>query len=90
MKQIKFKNLKEDQTIQMIDMDDYFGDGIPKITKPLPKLQFIQKYLQEIIDDNDGEISANEAFEMMNVNDGGDSNKVYITVNDGVAQVLVS
>jgi len=88
--QIKFSKLKEDQIVQMIDLDDYFGDGIPKITKPLTKLQFIKKYLQEIIDDNDGEMSANEAFELMDVNDGGDSNKVFITIEDGEAKVILS
>ena len=49
--QIKFKNLTEDQTIQIIDLDDYFGDGIPKVTKPLTKLQFVKKHLQEIVDE---------------------------------------
>jgi len=89
--QIKFSKLKEDQIVQMIDLDDYFGDGIPKITKPLTKLQFIKKYLQEIRDDEDSGVeSANEAFEIMDVNDGGDSNKVFITIEDGEAKIVLS
>ena len=90
--QIKFKNLTEDQTIQIVDLNDYFGDAIPTITKPLTKKQFIASTLQEIIDDEDCDevTDANEAFSMINQNDGGDSNKVYITVIDGVAQIVLS
>jgi len=87
--QIKFKNLKEDQTIQVVDLNDYFGDAVPTISKPLTKKEFVEELLQEIIDDNDGEVSVDEAFELMAENDGGDSNKVYITVIDGVAQVVL-
>jgi hypothetical protein len=90
--QIKFKNLKEDQIIQMIDLDDYFGDCIPKITKPLTKLQFIKKYLGEIMDDedNEGVDDVNEAFEMLDSHGDGDSNKVFITVENGEAKIVLS
>jgi len=89
--QIKFKNLKEDQTIQMIDLDDYFGDGIPKITKPLTKLQFIKQYLGEILDDEDSGVDdANEAFSMLDSHGDGDSNKVFITVEGGEAKIVLS
>ena len=88
--QIKFKNLTEDQTIQIVDLNDYFGDGVPTITKPVTKKQFIKKHLQEIIDDEDCDMDVNEVFSMINENDGGDSNKVYITVIDGVAQIVLS
>ena len=86
--QIKFKNLTEDQTIQIVDLNDYFGDGAPTITKPVTKKQFIKKHLQEIIDDEDCDMDVNEVFSMINENDGGDSNKVYITVIDGVATIV--
>ena len=86
--QIKFKNLTEDQTIQIVDLNDYFGDGLPTITKPVTKKQFIKKHLQEIIDDEDCDMDVNEVFSMINENDGGDSNKVYITVIDGVATIV--
>jgi len=49
--QVKFKNLKEDQIIQIIDLDDYFGDCVTKISKPLTKPQFIKEHLQEMLDD---------------------------------------
>ena len=89
--QIKFKNLKEDQIIQMIDLDDYFGDCVPKITKPLPKLQFIKKYLGEILEDEDSGVKdVNEAFEMLDSHGDGDSNKVFITVEDGEAKIVLS
>jgi len=88
--QIKFKNLKENQIIQIVDLNDYFGDAVPTISKPLTKTEFIKKYLQEIVDDNDGEVSVDEAFEMISDDSDGDSNKVYITVIDGVAQVVLS
>ena len=90
--QIKFKNLTEDQTIQIIDLNDYFGDAIPTITKPVTKKQFILSTLQDIIDDEDCDevTNANQAFSMINQNDGGDSNKVYITVIDGVAKVVLA
>ena len=90
--QIKFKNLTEDQTIQIIDLNDYFGDAIPTITKQVTKKQFIASTLQEIIDDEDCDevTNANQAFSMINQNDGGDSNKVYITVIDGVAKVVLA
>ena len=86
--QIKFKNLTEDQTIQIIDLNDYFDDAIPTITKPVTKKQFILS----IIDDEDFDevTDANQAFSMINQNDGGDSNKVYITVIDGVAKVIIA
>lgn len=89
--QIKFKNLTEDQTIQIVDLNDYFGDAIPTITKPVTKKQFIASTLQEIIDDEDCDdvTDANEAFSMINENDG-DSNKVYITVIDGVAKIVLN
>ena len=87
--QIKFKNLTEDQTIQIVDLNDYFGDGVPTITKPVTKKQFIKKHLQEIIDDEDCDMDVNEVFSMINENDGGDSNKVYITVINGVAQIVL-
>ena len=87
--QIKFKNLTEDQTIQIVDLNDYFDDGIPTITKPVTKEQFIKKHLQEIIDDEDCDMDVNEVFSMINQNDGGDSNKVYITVIDGVAKIVL-
>jgi hypothetical protein len=86
--QIKFKNLTEDQTIQIIDLDDYFGDGIPKVTKPLTKLQFIKKHLQEIVDEED--VDVNEAFEMIDSDGDGDSNKVFVTVVDGEVKVILS
>ena len=86
--QIKFKNLTEDQTIQIIDLDDYFGDGIPKVTKPLTKLQFIKEHLQEIVDEE--EVDVNEAFEMMDSHGDGDSNKVFVTVVDGEVKVILS
>lgn len=86
--QIKFKNLTEDQTIQIIDLDDYFGDGIPKVTKPLTKLQFIKKHLQEIVDEED--VDVNEAFEMIGSHGDGDSNKVFVTVVDGEVKVVLS
>jgi hypothetical protein len=90
--QIKFKNLTEDQTIQIIDLNDYFDDAIPTITKPVTKKQFIASTLQEIIDDEDCDdvTNATQAFSMINQNDGGDSNKVYITVIDGVAKVVLA
>ena len=89
--QIKFKNLTEDQTIQIIDLDDYFGDGIPKVTKPLTKLQFIKEHLQEILDDEDcGVEDVNEAFEMIDSDGDGDSNKVFVTVVDGEVKVILS
>ena len=74
----------------MIDLDDYFGDGIPKITKPLPKLQFIKEHLQEIIDDNEGECTVNEAFEMLDSHGDGDSNKVFVTIEDGEVKIVLS
>jgi DNA-binding phage protein len=79
--QIKFKNLTEDQTIQMIDLDD-----VPNLSKPLTKKEFIKKYLQEIIDDNDGEVSVSEAFETI----ADDGDLLFITVTEGVAQVVIS
>ena len=83
---IKFKNLKEDQIIQMIDLDDYFGDGIPKITKPLTKLQFIKKYLQDEECDD-----VNAIFkDFVDIQGDGDSNKVFITIEDGVVKVVVA
>jgi hypothetical protein len=89
--QIKFKNLKEDQTIQMIDLDDYFGDCVPKITKPLTKLQFIKEYLSDILDDEDSGVKdVNEAFDMLDSHGDGDSNKVFITVEGGEAKIVLS
>lgn len=90
--QIKFKNLKEDQIIQIVDLNDYFGDAIPTITNPLTKKEFIKKHLQEIIDDEDCDdvTDANQAFSMIVDDCDGDSNKVYITVIDGVAQTITS
>ncbi len=89
--QIKFKNLKEDQTIQMIDLDDYFGDCVPKITKPLTKKEFIKEHLSEILDDEDSGVKdVNEAFEMIDSHGDGDSNKVFITVEDGAAKIVLS
>jgi hypothetical protein len=79
--QIKFKNLKEDQIIQIIDLDD-----VPTLSKPLTKKAFIKKHLQEIIDDNDGEVSVDEAFETI----ADDGDLMFIAVVDGVAQVVVS
>lgn len=89
--QIKFKNLKEDQIIQMIDLDDYFGDCVPKITKPLTKKEFIKEHLSEILDDEDNEgVDENEAFDMIDSNGDGDSNKVFITVENGEAKIVLS
>lgn len=89
--QIKFKNLTEDQTVQIIDLDDYFGDGVPKVTKPLTKLQFIKEHLQEILDDEDSGVEdVNEAFEMIDSHGDGDSNKVFVTVVDGEVKVILS
>lgn len=79
--QIKFENLTEDQTIQMIDLDD-----APNISNPLTKKEFIKRYLQEIIDDNDGEVSDSEAFETI----ADDGDLMFVTVIDGVAQVVLS
>ena len=89
---IKFTDIKPNQTIQIIDMDDYFGGGIPLISSPLTKKQFIKKYLKEIIDEakeDDDDLTINEAWEMMTDYDGGgDSNKVHITIIDNVAHVI--
>jgi len=87
--QIKFKNLKENQIIQIVDLNDYFGDAVPTISKPLTKTEFIKKYLQEIVEE--AEVDVNEAFDIEFGNSGdGDSNKVVLTVIDGVAQVVLS
>ena len=89
--QVKFKNLKEDQIIQIIDLDDYFGDGVTKISKPLTKTQFIKEHLQEIMDDEDcGVEDVNEAFEMLDSHGDGDSNKVFVTIEDGAVRVIES
>lgn len=89
---IKFTDIKPNQTIQMIDMDDYFGGGIPLITPPLTKEEFTKEYLQEIIDDakeDDEDLTVDEAWELMTDYDGGgDSNKVFITVIDNEAHVI--
>lgn len=87
--QIKFKNLKEDQIIQIIDLNDYFGNAIPTITKPLTKKEFIKEHLQEIVDENEN-ISVNEAFSMIIEDVDGDSNKVYTTVEEGFTKVIIS
>jgi hypothetical protein len=89
--QIKFSKLNENQTIQIIDLDDYFGDGIPKITKPLTKLKFIKEHLQEILDDEESGVEdVNEAFEMMDSHGDGDSNKVFVTIEDGVVKLVIA
>ena len=88
--QVKFKNLKEDQIIQIIDLNDYFGDGIPTITKPLTKTQFIKEHLQEILDDDDCDMDVNEVFEMLDSHGDGDSNKVFVTIEDGAVRVIES
>jgi len=89
--QVKFKNLKEDQIIQIIDLDDYFGDGVTKISKPLTKPQFIKEHLQELLDDEDCDVKdVNEAFEMLDSHGDGDSNKVFVTIEDGAVKVIQS
>ena len=88
---VKFKNLKEDQIIQIIDLNDYFGDGVPTISKPLTKPQFIKEHLQELLDDEDCEVEdVNEAFEMLDSHGDGDSNKVFVTIEDGAVRVIES
>ena len=90
---IKFKDLQETNTIQIIDMDDYFGSGMPIISNPMSMLQFFKKYLKEIIDCNleDGEdCDAIEAFKLLDGDCDGDSAKVYITIVDGAAKVIVA
>ena len=79
--QIKFKDLTEDQTIQIIDLDD-----VPTLSKPLTKKEFIKRHLQEIIDDNDGEVSTDEAFETI----ADDGDLMFITVIDGEAKIVLS
>ena len=88
--QVKFKNLKEDQIIQIIDLDDYFGDCVTKISKPLTKPQFIKEHLQEMLDDEDCDMDVNEVFEMLDSHGDGDSNKVFVTIEDGVVKVIQS
>ena len=73
-------------------MDDYFGSDIPSISKPMTMLQFFKKYLKDIIDCNleDGEdCDAIEAFKVLDGDCDGDSAKVYITIIDGAAKVIV-
>ena len=79
--QIKFKNLTEDQIIQIINLDD-----VPTLSKPLTKKAFMKKQLQEIIDDNDGEVSVDEAFETI----ADDGDLMFVTVIDGVIREVVS
>lgn len=86
--QIKFKNLKEDQTIQLLNLNDYFGDGIATMSKPLTKKEFIKKHLQEIIEEE--QIDVEEAFSLIQSQGDGDSNQVYITVIDNVAKVVLA
>lgn len=85
--QIKFKNLKEDQTIQHLNLNDYFGDAVPTISKPLTKKEFIAKHLQEIIEDG---AEVEEAFSLIQSQGDGDSNQVYITVIDNIAKVVLA
>jgi hypothetical protein len=89
--QIKFSKLNENQTIQIIDLNDYFGDGVATITKPLTKLKFIKEHLQEILEDEDSGVEdVNEAFEMMESHGDGDSNKVFVTIEDGVVKLVIN
>lgn len=85
--QIKFKNLTEDQTIQMINLNDYFDDAVPTVTKPITKKQFIKKHLQEIV--NEEECTVDEAFKMCHGFGDGDSNAVFVTVVDGAVKVVL-
>jgi hypothetical protein len=79
--QIKFKDLTEDQTIQIINLED-----VPTLSKPLTKKAFIKKHLQEIIDDNDEEVSTAEAFETI----ADDGDLMFITVVDGEVKIVLS
>jgi len=86
--QIKFKNLTEDQPIQMIDMDNYMdGRNKPSITEPLTKKAFIKKHLQEVMDEE--EVDVNEAFSLIYPVGDGDSTGVFVTVVDGVVKVVL-
>lgn len=79
--QIKFSKLTEDQTIQIIDLED-----VPTLSEPLTKKAFIKKHLQEIIDDNDGEVSVAEAFETI----ADDGDLMFIAVVDGEVKIVLS
>ena len=85
--QLKFEDLTEDQTIQLIDLNNFFEDRYPTVTKPVTKKAFIKKHLQEVMDEE--EVDVNEAFSLIYPVGDGDSTGVFVTVVDGVVKVVL-
>ena len=87
--QTHFSNLMEDNIIQIIHMNDYFGDGLPHPSKPLRVVDFTNKYLKEIIEDNE-DMTVSEAFDQFCYGSGdGDENFSVVTVINGEVYTVI-
>ena len=87
--QLHFSDLKEDDLIQVLNMNDYFSDGMPQPNKPQRVVEFIQEVLQEMLDD-DEDLSLADAYNNFCFGSGdGGENYCVLTIKDGQVYTVI-
>ena len=85
--QILFSELQEDDLIQIINMNDYFSDGIPQPNKPQRVVEFTSEVLEELIEEG---ATPGEAFNvfLQGSGDGGE-NFCVATIRHGEIYTVI-
>jgi hypothetical protein len=87
--QLHFSDLKEDDIIQVLCMNDYFSDSLPQPNKPQSVVDFIALNLQEMLDD-DPDLSLADAYNTFCFGSGdGGENYCVLTIKGGEVYTVI-
>lgn len=87
--QLHLSQLQEDDLIQIINMNDYFADGVPQPGKPKRVVDFVQECLQELIDESE-DLTVDQAFNIFLSGSGdGGENFCVTTIYQGQIYTVI-
>jgi len=85
--QILFRELDEDDVIQIINMNDYFDYGIPQPGRPQRVVEFTSEFLVELIEEG---ATPEEAFNYFHQGSGdGGENFCVVTIRHGEVYTVI-
>jgi hypothetical protein len=86
--QLHFSDLQEDDLIQVLNMNDYFSDGLPQPNKPQRVVEFVQEVLQEMIEEEN--LTLEEAYNQFCFGSGdGGENYCVLTIKNGQVYTVI-
>ena len=76
---IKFNAVAPEAQVQILDMNDYFGSGKPRMSKPMSKKDFVDKELED-----------STFKDWVAASGDGDSNHALLTIVNGKIAIVVA